>query len=324
MKDYILRTIKRKKKNSYSYEFFNSKHKKISQNTADKHMKGLYIPPAYDNVKINLNKNDKILAIGYDQKNRAQYIYNKKFTKKRENRKFKHMIHFGESYRKIMNQIKRDIYSEGDNKNKQIAMALMLVINCGIRIGSEKYKRENNSYGATTLESRHVKINNDMIEVDFIGKKGVINKGKIKSKKLSKNMKMKKRTINKNEPIFTYRMGNKWYKLKSSDVNLYLKKFGNFTSKNFRTWDANLIFITELLKTEKDVTETKRKHIINETLKKVAEKLNNTTSVCKHNYIDPFIRELYLNNPSRFWISFKGGHSKEEISEKYIELLRNN
>ena len=117
--------------------------------------------------------------------------------------------------------------------------------------------------------------------------------------------------------------GNKWYKLKSSDVNLYLKKFGNFTSKNFRTWDANLIFITELLKTEKDVTETKRKHIINETLKKVAEKLNNTTSVCKHNYIDPFIRELYLNNPSRFWISFKGGNSKEEISEKYIELLKN-
>ena len=33
--------------------------------------------------------------------------------------------------------------------------ALMLVVDCGIRIGSEKYKNENDSFGATTLESRH-------------------------------------------------------------------------------------------------------------------------------------------------------------------------
>ena len=37
-------------------------------------------------------------------------------------------------------------------------MALMLVIDCGIRIGSEKYRDENESFGATTLEPRHIKI----------------------------------------------------------------------------------------------------------------------------------------------------------------------
>ena len=185
------------------------------------------------------------------------------------------MIDFGESYKKIMNQVKRDIHTEGDNKNKQIAMAILLVVECGIRVGSEKYRDENNSYGATTLEPRHFKIKGEIVEVDFIGKKGVRNTGKIRSKRLSKNLRIKKRTFRSNEPIFAYRTGNKWYSLKNIDVNKYLKKFGNFSSKNFRTWVANLSFITELLNTDKDLSESQKKTNVNKCVEKVAEKLNN-------------------------------------------------
>ena len=72
----------------------------------------LYIPPSYKDVKINLNKNEKVLAIGYDNKGRSQYIYNKKFIKGREKSKYKHMIDFGESYKRILNQIKKDLFLE--------------------------------------------------------------------------------------------------------------------------------------------------------------------------------------------------------------------
>ena len=105
------------------------------------------------------------------------------------------MIEFGENYRKIMNSVKKDLYSEGDTKEKQIAMALMLVVDCGIRIGQEKYKNENDKFGATTLESRHVKVNGDTVSVDFIGKKGVQNKSKMRSKRLSRNLKYQKKNI---------------------------------------------------------------------------------------------------------------------------------
>ena len=33
-------------------------------------------------------KKDKVLAIGYDEKDRPQYIYNKKFTEKMKKKKF--------------------------------------------------------------------------------------------------------------------------------------------------------------------------------------------------------------------------------------------
>ena len=59
-----------------------------------------------------------------------------------------------------MNSVRKDLYSDGDAKEKQIAMALMLVVDCGIRIGSEKYKNYE-SFGATTLESRQGKVHGD-------------------------------------------------------------------------------------------------------------------------------------------------------------------
>ena len=148
------------------------------------------------------------------------------------------------------------------------------------------------------------------------------NTGKIRSKRLSKNLRIKKRTFRPNEPIFAYRTGNKWYSLKNIDVNKYLKKFGNFSSKNFRTWVANLSFITELLTSDKNLSENQRKKEIQKSVQKVADKLNNTTSVCKKNYIDPYIINLYQNEPKRFFGTFKNTSSKDEISEQYIQLLK--
>ena len=232
------------------------------------------------------------------------------------------MIEFGENYKKMMNSVKRDLYLEDECKEKQIAMALMLVVECGIRIGSEKYRDENESFGATTLEPRHIKINGEVVKVDFIGKKGVKNTGKCRSKRLSRNLRIKKRTLNKNDPIFTYRRGNKWYSLKNTDVNNYLKKFGNFSSKNFRTWVANLSFISEILKYDTPRKESECKKNINEALQKTAHKLNNTIAVCKKNYIDPYLIDVYMNDNKRFIRSFKHASTKDEISEIYIQLLR--
>ena len=322
MKEYITRKIKYKRKDKYKYEYFDMHNQKVNSVVAKKAIQNLYIPPAYDDVKINLNQKEKVLAIGYDEKQRPQYIYNKRFTERNSKEKFHKMIEFGESYQKIMNSVRKDLYSEGDSKEKQIAMALMLVVDCGIRIGSEKYKNENDSFGATTLESRHVKVSGDTVSVDFIGKKGVQNRSKMRSKRLSRNLRIKKRTLKKEDPIFTYRRGNCWYSLKSTDVNKYLKRFGNFSSKNFRTWVANLSFITEILKCENPNSDSQKKKNINESVQKTAHKLNNTATVCRKNYIDPYLIELYITDTKRFIGTFKHASTKDDISEKYIKLLK--
>ena len=324
MKDFITRKIKSKYKDKYKYEYFDKKDNKVDPSIIKVCLEGLYIPPAHEDVKINLNKKAKVLAIGYDNKGRAQYIYNKKHIEKQSKSKFNHMIEFGESYQKIENKINRDLFNENDSKEKQVASVLKLVIDCCFRIGNDKYSKENKSYGVTTLENRHVKVNKDTLTIDFIGKKGVRNTCKVRNKKLSKNLRTKKRTLTKNDRIFTYRVKNKYYNVKSSDVNKYLKKFGNFSAKNFRTWIANLEFISQLLKKDKVDSENKRKKQISEALQKVAHKLHNTSSVCRSNYIDPYLIDIFIKDNKRFNATFRGSSTKEEISEGYLELLKHN
>ena len=104
-------------------------------------------------------------------------------------------------------------------------------------------------------------------------------------------------------------------------VNWSTANISSFSSKNFRTWVANLSFITEILKSEDHDSENKRKHNINEAVRGTARRLNNTPSVCKTNYIDPYLIELYLNDSKRFLGTFKHASTKDEISERYIKLF---
>jgi DNA topoisomerase-1 len=325
MKDYIVRTIKRKKKDMYTYEYRNKADRLVSQKVFTECLKGLYLPPALDKVQINRNKKDKVLAIGYDTKDRPQYTYNKKFTEKQSKNKFHHMITFGESYKKILKQIQQDLYTEADTKNKQVATILRFVIDCSFRVGNEKYTKENKSYGVTTLESRHVTIKGPLITVEFIGKKGVKNKCSLRNKRLSKTLRQKKKTIRKNDRLFTYRKGSKYYEVRPNDVNSYLKKFGDFSTKNFRTWSANLELIHQIQKvpdlSPKD-SDAKKTKVLNECIDKVAFKLHNTRAVCKSNYLDPKVMESFLNDTQKFLAMFRSCESKEDYTDKYIQFLK--
>ena len=70
MKNYILRKNKGK-----SHIFYDKRNNLIKDKKyIDDCISGIYIAPAYDNVKINLNKKAKVLAIGYDDNNRAQLL----------------------------------------------------------------------------------------------------------------------------------------------------------------------------------------------------------------------------------------------------------
>lgn len=323
MKEYILRKISKRRGDKYSYIYLNKNGDKASKSLIDRALGGLYLPPAHDNVKINLNKKDKVLAIGYDNKGRAQYTYNKKFTERTSKKKYKHMIDFGHSYKKIMKQINSDLYTEGDSKNKQIAMILKLVIDCCFRVGNDKYTRENKSYGVSTLLNDHIKIKNDDIKISFTGKKGVKNTCSVRNKKLSRELRRKKRTLNKKDRIFTYRNNSCYCHITSNDVNRYLKRFGNFSTKNFRTWSANIEFIKQVIKQGTSDKDVDNKRSVNAAIKMVADKLHNTVSVCKSNYIDPILIDKYMKNPANFNKHYDNSSTVEELTDRYIEMLSN-
>jgi len=64
MKKYITRNIKHRSKKVYIHEYVDKNGTLLSKKIYGPLIKHVYIAPAYDEVKINLNRNDKVLAIG--------------------------------------------------------------------------------------------------------------------------------------------------------------------------------------------------------------------------------------------------------------------
>ena len=300
MRNYIIRKIKTKRKNNYTHTYTDKRGKSIKKPKLK-----IYIAPAYRDVKINLNPNAKVLAIGKDDRDRPQYIYNPKQIKKRSNSKFKKLINFGKNYDKITNHIERDFSKRGESKNKQIAMILKIIMDCNFRIGNDRYTRDNNSFGVSTLTCKHVKRKKNLVLIDFIGKKGVRNTCVVKNKKIRNNLLTQKKKKQSDDRIFVH----DGVEIKSTDVNEYLKRLGNYTTKNFRTWGANTELIRSLLD-DNDLTQS---------VDMVAQKLHHTSAICKKNYIDPKLIHFYERNEKRFKTYFRG-----DVNKRFTHFLSEN
>ena len=314
MKQYIIRYIKSKNGKNYVHEYRDSRDNILSKNEYESLIKNVYIAPAYDKVKINLNKNDKVLAIGVDGRGRKQYTYNPNYVQKANDNKYKKLIEFGNNYECIIKRINKDMISFEDSKKKQIAMILKMMDECNFRVGNEKYAKENNSFGVCTLENHHIKVGKESVTVDFIGKEGVRNTCRVKNKRLIKNLRTRKKILGKKDRIFSYRCNSKYYNVTAPDVNNYLKQFGDFSAKNFRTWTANTDLIKELLKPAKNL----KKHL-NESVKEVASKMHHTPGICKKNYINKELMNMYVQENDHFRYYFK---NKENIAEDFIKFLK--
>jgi DNA topoisomerase I len=241
-------------------------------------IKKLRIPPMWTNVKIDPSTKSKIQATGYDSKNRKQYIYHKDFIEKTKNLKFKKMNTF--DYAKYSRVIKHYMNKCNLSKECVIANVIKIMEDLNIRVGNESYKKENGSYGITTLLKKHVHGNT----LSFIGKKG------IKHTKFINNEKSKsfiKKVLNVKGPNLFYDStgGN----ITSSDLNNFLKTKvqTNITCKDLRTYCANKIFLNFMNKLKIPSSETDKKKNINLGIDHTANELGNTRKICRDSYISP-------------------------------------
>jgi len=246
------------------------------------YIKNLKIPPAYNKVVIVGGK--KIIAYGFDSKDRKQVIYSPEYIKSQSDKKFTNIVKIAKIFPKILKILNKDINSS-NTKKREIAMIISLILECGFRIGNKKYEDTNKSYGLTTIKFRHMSFNNNFININFIGKKGVVNESMCKNIKIFKYLKMKSDKLGKKGNVFSYLNSNKERSpITSIDVNNYLNKIDeNITSKVLRTLNANYLF----LKFINDEKIKVSKNPIKLAIEMVAKELHNTPAICKKSYIDP-------------------------------------
>ena len=321
MNEYIIRNIK----NNKTYEYFNINGKKIKNKIILNKISKIYIPPAYQNVKIYLNSD--ILATGINSAGRKQYIYSDHMKKKREVKKYNQLCKLSKNIDKLKKKINKDLLNKEFTKNKLIALVLKIMDLCNFRTGNKKYEEKYGSFGLTTLHKRHVLISKNKVEIDFIGKKGVKNNCIIKNKMVQDIIKKVYHLSNRdNSYIFSIIYKEKDIQVNIQDINKYLEYF-NITCKDLRTWNANIIFLKNFKKELENVELTKyedlkiRKKMIRTAIQNTAKSLHHTSTICKSSYIFKKIIEEIENN-STIYNRIKDNNSEDLLDYFLLRIIK--
>jgi DNA topoisomerase-1 len=304
-----------------NFEYKSTKGDVIKNATTLERIKNIRIPPAWINVLIANNSKAEVQAIGEDAKGRMQYLYSKEWINNQEKTKFVRLIYFLKNINYIRKNVKKILKEDSWSKEKLIAFIITIIDQSGLRIGNEKYEELYETHGITTLKKQHIKMFNNKIELNFIGKKNVINTCTLKNNILIKLFKNLNEYNQPNNDDYFFTINCKI--LSNTSVNNFLKKYGNYTIKDFRTYRANIDFITCLYNTSFEITEYKIKRTINKCLDIIAERLNNSRSVLKNKYICNIIINKYLTEPTQFYkkIKYYEKHKSQNLNMYESGLL---
>lgn len=267
----------------------------------EKHLariKSLVIPPAWKYVRIAPSERSNLQAIGMDTSGRVQYLYNPKFRKKQENKKFAKIEKFGEHLPKLRKITNKHLELEGFPREKVLALMTRLINSLYIRMGSPKSVRRYKTFGITTLQNRHLEIKRGgKLIFNFVGKHHIKHRKVFVDKELA-NVMQDLKAIGGARKLFNYLDENgKPHPVKASEVNNYLKEVTapEFSAKDFRTWGGTLLAAQELAEIGKAEEEKILKKNICKAIKNVAEQLGNTPTVCRASYVHPKVIKYYEN-----------------------------
>lgn len=292
-----------RRKHGKGFRYFQN-DKPVTKKDLINRIKSLVIPPAWTDVRITDLENGHLQVVGRDEKHRKVYKYHDLWTAFRNQTKFLKMSSFGNSLPLLRKQVEKDLQQEHLTKSKVLAIVITLLEETHIRIGNYYYAKNNNTYGLSTLRTKHVEHIKDSIQFHFIGKKNKEHQIKITDDSLIE-------LVNQCEEIPGWELfqyfdedGTK-QRLDSGDINTYIKELSGelFTAKDFRTWSASKIFFETLRDEPYAEDENENKSLRLKAYDKTAEALGNTRSVCREYYVHPMLNDSYKDGSIKPYFS---------------------
>ncbi len=263
----------------------------------------LAIPPAWREVWICLDSRGHLQATGLDAAGRKQYLYHPRWRAHRDRAKFDSMVAFGAALPPLRRRVARDLGGASNGgrvplaqltERRVLALAVRLLDLGFFRIGSEDYAERNESYGLTTMLREHVRVGAADVVFDFPAKSGQRRVQAIAdSEALALLAALKRRRSG--ERLLAYRSSGGWRELSAEEVNGYLKSCagGDFTAKDFRTWNATVLAAVALAAAPHTDGRGERAREVRAAIETVAAYLGNTPAVCRASYVDPRVIDRF-------------------------------
>lgn len=312
-----------------SFRYFDADGALIRDKETLGRIKSLVIPPAWTHVWICPRANGHLQATGRDARGRKQSRYHPRWREVRDENKYERMKLFGQVLPTIRERVDHNLGMPGLPREKILATIVRLLETTFIRVGNEEYARENQSYGLTTMRTKHVDVAGATVRFKFKGKSGKHHDIDLSDRRLARIV---KRCLDlPGYDLFQYvEDDGSLHSVGSADVNEYLREVSGqqFTAKDFRTWAGTVLACLSLREFEAFESETQAKKNVVQAIAAVAERLGNTPAVCRKCYVHPAVIECYMGgellqtlekSPEKEIAETAGALRKEEL--ELIHLL---
>ena len=268
---------------------------RLSEEDAQR-VRDLVIPPAWRDVWVTPHENGHLQAVGTDDAGRRQYLYHPHWRSRRDAEKFDRVLLFGKALSRARERVLVDLGTDGMALSRACAVAVRLLDLGYFRIGNDVYADQNQSFGLTTLERRHVRRRGDRLVFCFTGKSGIEHCIEIDDPATIEALDTMRRRRGGGDRLLAWKEGRSWQPLDSSRVNDYVRETTGLdaTAKDFRTWHATVIAAAALAETdEPGKSKASRKRAVTAAMKEVSEFLGNTPTLARSSYVDPRVVDAY-------------------------------
>ena len=256
----------------------------------------LRIPPAWTDVHIAASERTAIQAWGFDVKGRKQYRYHPRAVERGDKRKYYRVRQLARDLPMIRAAVHRDFRRPGFGREQVAAGVLRLISEGFLRVGSERYLKENKTFGITTLKKSHARVDRDCVIFEYKGKRSIMQRQVVVSTDLANFVDALR--ASPGPRLFRFRENGRWHDLDARDVNDYLQKVTGFpyTAKDFRTWGGTLRAATVLADIGPPGSKTEGTRNVALAMRLVAGELGNTPTICRKSYVHPIVISRYLRS----------------------------
>lgn len=286
-------------------------------------VRALAVPPAYTEVWICPDARGHIQATGRDARGRKQYRYHAKWRATRDATKYDRLLAFGRALPALRRRVAVDLRrADTLERDAVLALVVWLLDRTLIRVGNEEYARTNQSYGLTTLRSRHVAIRGGKVRFSFRGKSGVDHEVTIEDRRIARAL--QRCAELPGQELFQYiaEDGSRQV-VDSGDVNQYLREAtgANYTAKDYRTWAGSVMALAALSAYPFASARQGKQQLVT-IVRAVATELRNTPAVCRKCYVHPAIVESYTAGALDGLVRARGGRHMTPYEATLLAFLR--
>ena len=280
---------RRRRGSGFSYHYSDGRPVKAPR-TLDR-IQSLGLPPAYEDVWICRDEHGHLQACGTDAAGRRQYRYHPEWRAFRDRLKYEQLDSFGRALPRLRRRVEQDLRRNRPDRDQAAAALVRLLDDAAFRVGSDAYARDNKSFGATTLRSRHVKMDGSTVRFDFRAKGGKRVRTQIKDRTLARVL--ERIGDLRGWELFTYQGDDgDIRRLRSHDVNDYISEtmeVEGVSAKTFRTWRGSVCALDCAFERSDDEGGELTIKAMSEA---AAECLFNTPSIARDSYIHPDVIAL--------------------------------